>query len=57
MKALALLLLASPAFAGEVLKKDREHATASTNHPAPPVPGAKPRALINLYNEIGRAHV
>ncbi len=54
MKALALVLVASPAFAGDVLKKDREHVAATTNHAAPPAPGTKPDKLVNLYNEHTR---
>ncbi len=32
-------------------KKDRERATKSTHHPAPPVPGTKPAKLVNLTNQ------
>ncbi|HEY1546793.1 MAG TPA: DUF882 domain-containing protein [Kofleriaceae bacterium] len=49
MKALALLLVASVATAAP--KKDLERTHKSTSHPAPPVPGTKPAALVNLYNE------
>jgi hypothetical protein len=45
-----LLAVASLAQAGES-KKDREAAARSVDHPAPPVVGTKPAALINLYNE------
>lgn len=31
-------------------KKDRERAAKSTQHAAPPAPGTRPAALINLYN-------
>ena len=49
--ALVLLLVASPALAGDLPKKDRDRANKSTSHPAPPEPGAKPAKLVNLYNE------
>lgn len=50
--ALALLLLATPAFADTYQpKKDRERATKTTQHPAPLPPGTKPAKLINLYNQ------
>ena len=49
MKVLALLLVASAASAAP--KKDLERTHKSTNHPVPPTPGAKPAALVNLYNE------
>jgi uncharacterized protein YcbK (DUF882 family) len=32
-------------------KKDRERAQKTTTHPAPPAPGTKPVALVNLYNQ------
>jgi len=51
VKLIAVLLVSTSVFAGELPKKDRERANKSTNHPAPPVPGAKPDKLINLYNE------
>ena len=35
----------------EPAKKDRELAEKTRNHPAPPAPGTKPVALINLFNE------
>ncbi len=48
----ALLLLLVPAVVGaEPAKKDRELAAKTKNHPAPPAPGTKPVALINLFNE------
>ena len=49
MKALLLLLLASPAFAEA--KKDIELHSHTPHHGACPAPGTKPAALINLYNE------
>jgi uncharacterized protein YcbK (DUF882 family) len=53
VKWLALLLLASTAWAGspDLAKKDRFRATKSLQHGAPPKPGAKPAALISLFNE------
>jgi uncharacterized protein YcbK (DUF882 family) len=52
VKALLLVVIvATPAFAGDLPKKDRERANKSTNHPAPPAPGTKPGKLVNLYNE------
>jgi uncharacterized protein YcbK (DUF882 family) len=35
----------------EPAKKDRELAAKSRNHPAVPVAGTKPAALINIFNE------
>ena len=49
--ALLLVVLATPALAGDLPKKDRERATKSTNHPAPPAPGTKAAGVVNLYNE------
>jgi hypothetical protein len=49
--ALALMLVAVPAFAAELPKKDRERAAKSTKHPAPPAPGTKAAPLVNLYNQ------
>ncbi|HET9990794.1 MAG TPA: DUF882 domain-containing protein [Kofleriaceae bacterium] len=37
--------------AGEPAKKDRELAEKSRNHPAVPLAGAKPAALVNIFNE------
>src|SRR5262249_49617411 len=49
--ALAVLLVAAPAVADTYQpKKDRERATKSTAHPAPPGVGTKPAKLITLYN-------
>ena len=53
MKAVLLVLLAaSPAFAEP--KKDALLHLKSLHHGAPPVPGAKPIALVNIYNEHTR---
>jgi uncharacterized protein YcbK (DUF882 family) len=51
VKWLALLLLVATAHASDVPKKDRVRAAKSAHHGAPPAPGTKPTALINLYNE------
>jgi uncharacterized protein YcbK (DUF882 family) len=50
MKALVLVLVVASA-ASAAPKKDLERTHKSTNHPAPPTPGAKPAPLVNLYNE------
>jgi uncharacterized protein YcbK (DUF882 family) len=52
--ALLVVLAAAPALAADpkdLPKKDRERLAKAASHGAPPVPGAKPAALINLYNE------
>lgn len=50
--AVILWLIATPALADSYQsKKDRERATKSTQHPAPPAPGTKPAKLVNLYNQ------
>lgn len=49
--ALALLLAATSLAQAGAAKKDREAATKSVEHPAPPVVGTRPAPLINLYNE------
>ena len=49
--ALALLLVAATAAAGDLPKKDRERASKTATHSAPPQPGAKPAPLVNLYNQ------
>jgi uncharacterized protein YcbK (DUF882 family) len=49
VKALLLLLVASPALAEP--KKDIELHSHTPHHGVCPVPGKKPAALINLYNE------
>ncbi|MEO8840816.1 MAG: DUF882 domain-containing protein [Kofleriaceae bacterium] len=51
MKALLVLAAISTVASAEPAKKDRELATRTRNHAAPPAPGTKPVALINLYNE------
>ena len=48
--ALLALTSAAAADAPHQPKKDRERLGKSTKHGAPPVPGAKPAKLINLYN-------
>jgi len=53
VKVLALVaLLAAPAFAEP--KKDALLHLKSLHHGAPPLPGAKPVALVNIYNEHTR---
>lgn len=47
--ALALLLVCGTAAADPPAKKDR--AGKSTQHAAPPLPGARPARLVNLYNQ------
>jgi uncharacterized protein YcbK (DUF882 family) len=54
--ALSVVVIAAgvaPAFAdpAPLSKKDRERATKSTHHGAPPVPGTKPAKLVNLDNQ------
>ncbi len=51
MKAVAILLALTAIGHAEVSKKDREAATKSGKHPAPPAPGTKPVPLVNLFNE------
>jgi hypothetical protein len=53
VKSLAIVLaLASVAHAEAPMKKgDRERAAKAKTHGPPPVPGAKPAPLVNLYNE------
>ncbi|CAN5277153.1 hypothetical protein BH11MYX1_BH11MYX1_49270 [soil metagenome] len=48
---LALLLALAPLAHASEVKKDREAASKSVEHPAPPVAGVKPVPLSNLYNE------
>jgi uncharacterized protein YcbK (DUF882 family) len=49
---LALVATTSIGSAGaEPPKKDRERATRSAHHPAPPAAGTKATAVVNLYNE------
>lgn len=47
---LVLALLATPAGADEVSKKDRERAAKAPNQRPLPTPGKKPARLVNLYN-------
>lgn len=50
--AILLLFVAATAHADDgVVKKDRERAAKSTKHGPPPVPGARPGRLVNLYNQ------
>jgi uncharacterized protein YcbK (DUF882 family) len=46
-----VVALTGPALADYQSKKDRERATKSNGHGAPPPVGAKPVKLINLYND------
>jgi uncharacterized protein YcbK (DUF882 family) len=46
-----VVALTASARADYQAKKDRERATKSNRHGAPPAPGAKPAKVINLYND------
>ncbi len=51
MRVVAVLLALAGIGHAEVAKKDREAATKSSKHPAPPAPGTRPVPLVNLFNE------